>query len=374
MNIVKRFLTIIFTLVIACTAVTAVFAQAETKSGDIIILGDVNNDGILSAVDARIVLQFSADIILLGETETKSADYDGSGTVTAVDARIILRVSAGLPAASTANPGNNAVSQYKSGVQSFSTNITDPGVFYLLNDLSAMLKQYNNLSLYYINAESGKYIAYRENVSYRSQCTIKAPFARYALSVMNNYGLTLDSAISLKSSQKYSFGTLKDYPAGSQFTLRQVFEHALLYSDNSAYKMLFEKFGNSGFNAYSGSLGVPLRLGSYMFGSVSAKDMAKYFVDIYHYKGAYSDFLMDCLKESSYRSLIPYSIPKYEVAHKYGYGGGASSGMHDAAIVFAESPFILSIFSTIEYSSSHNYGYPFHEASKLITQINDMLV
>lgn len=59
-------------------------------------LGDVNNDGRITAVDARTTLRFSASLVTLTETQQLAADVNKDGRVTATDARRILRVSASL--------------------------------------------------------------------------------------------------------------------------------------------------------------------------------------------------------------------------------------------------------------------------------------
>jgi hypothetical protein len=59
-------------------------------------LGDVNNDGSVTAVDARLVLQSVAGLRVLTATEQEAADMNNDGNVTAVDARVILQVVAGL--------------------------------------------------------------------------------------------------------------------------------------------------------------------------------------------------------------------------------------------------------------------------------------
>lgn len=58
--------------------------------------GDINGDGKVSAVDARMALRCSAKLQTLTEEQMKAADVNGDGKVTAVDARLILRVSAKL--------------------------------------------------------------------------------------------------------------------------------------------------------------------------------------------------------------------------------------------------------------------------------------
>lgn len=58
--------------------------------------GDANNDGQVTAVDARLVLQHVAEIKVLSSSQSKNVDMNGDGNITAVDARIILQKVAGL--------------------------------------------------------------------------------------------------------------------------------------------------------------------------------------------------------------------------------------------------------------------------------------
>ncbi|MBQ4645566.1 MAG: dockerin type I repeat-containing protein [Clostridia bacterium] len=59
-------------------------------------VGDVNGDGKITAVDARIVLQYVAGNIKEDKLRTSCADVNGDGKITAVDARMILQYVAGL--------------------------------------------------------------------------------------------------------------------------------------------------------------------------------------------------------------------------------------------------------------------------------------
>ena len=67
------------------------FASAESVS-----IGDVNEDGKITASDARTVLRASAKLEELTESQLKAADADFNEKVTAADARLILRISAKL--------------------------------------------------------------------------------------------------------------------------------------------------------------------------------------------------------------------------------------------------------------------------------------
>ena len=58
--------------------------------------GDINNDGKITAMDARLALRISAKLDEASEIMMQIADFNGDGKVTAMDARLILRKSAKL--------------------------------------------------------------------------------------------------------------------------------------------------------------------------------------------------------------------------------------------------------------------------------------
>lgn len=59
----------------------------------VIIKGDINGDGKLSAADARLALQASAKLTELSVPSLLAGDLDGNGSISAAEARKILRVS-----------------------------------------------------------------------------------------------------------------------------------------------------------------------------------------------------------------------------------------------------------------------------------------
>ncbi len=71
---------------------TAVPAPTSTPAG---LLGDVNSDGRIDAIDAALVLQFSAGLLPALPSQDQ-ADVNGNGMVDAIDAALILQFTAGL--------------------------------------------------------------------------------------------------------------------------------------------------------------------------------------------------------------------------------------------------------------------------------------
>jgi hypothetical protein len=62
----------------------------------VVILGDINGDGEVTAADARLILRCSAGLDELDGAFFSAADLKGTGDVTAAQARLVLRYAAGL--------------------------------------------------------------------------------------------------------------------------------------------------------------------------------------------------------------------------------------------------------------------------------------
>ncbi len=67
-----------------------------TGAASALVMGDVDNNGDVTAADARLALRASVDLETLTAEATKAADADYNGSITAADARLILRASVGL--------------------------------------------------------------------------------------------------------------------------------------------------------------------------------------------------------------------------------------------------------------------------------------
>jgi parallel beta-helix repeat protein len=61
-----------------------------------VLLGDVSENGSISAFDASLILQYLVDLITLEPTQLAAADVSGDGSVSALDASIILQYVVGI--------------------------------------------------------------------------------------------------------------------------------------------------------------------------------------------------------------------------------------------------------------------------------------
>ena len=110
-------------MVLSILLVTGNIAGFEINAQDNFVLGDVNEDNTINAIDAARVLVASANIGSgqesgLTDTETVLADYNQDGTVNALDASGILvysaEVGAGLLKETTSSPHTFLLSMDKS--------------------------------------------------------------------------------------------------------------------------------------------------------------------------------------------------------------------------------------------------------------------
>ncbi len=74
-------------------------AVAEEDEEPAVEPGDVNGDGVVNSSDARLVLQFTVELITLTPAQQEVADLSGDGAVNSSDARLILQKTVSLPTA-----------------------------------------------------------------------------------------------------------------------------------------------------------------------------------------------------------------------------------------------------------------------------------
>lgn len=271
-----------------------------------------------------------------------------------------------------------------------------------LVQLQELCRQYSgSISFYYVDLESGYSVEYRADRAYQAASVIKAPYVKWLLSL----GVDGSEKLTMLSSDKQGgSGIVDKEPAGTQFTVDQLMEYAIRYSDNTAYYMLNKKFGFKGFNAYATELGITANANSNCvltyprprFGYLSARDIGLYMADIAKYIETGSEDAQRLktwmTSTSEERQLVNafsdknvlYGISAdvsvevegddnavdfdHEVAHKYGDTLNIENAFHDGAIVYAEHPFVLAVATSLEPFNAASIQV-FHELAFQINKI-----
>ena len=233
------------------------------------------------------------------------------------------------------------------------------------------------LSFCFKNIETGAEISYNDNMKFMTCSTIKAPFVKSIL----EQNIDLNKKIPKTLTWPGDSGYVASLPYGTQLTVKELIRRALSYSDNSAYYNLHGYFGYSQFNSNQYKIGSSISLGSsWIFTYCTARDMLKNYEDIYNYIQTAENG--DMLKTYMTSDDVDVNMQirsalesKYTVAEKYGsqfYDGVDDNQFHACAIVFAESPYVLTIF-TNQIPETKESSKVFKELAVVFDNINTVI-
>lgn len=272
--------------------------------------------------------------------------------------------------------------------------------------LASICKAYRGtLSLYYKDLETGYTLTYDAEKAYQAASVIKAPYVKFLLSqdVDGTEQLTLKT-------KKGGSAYIDKKPIGTKFTVDELLQYAIRYSDNSAYNMLNARFGFKEFNAHAEAIGVSANRKNNcvlvnpkpQFGYLSAQDIGLYFEDIAAFvetgtpeakalfswlittteqrqlPDAYAGrklYVMNGSEAAENETVLtPAELDKayaarkqgYTIGHKYGEQG--AQAYHDGAIVWRDHPYVLAITSTLPPYKDASIEV-FHDIAMLIDQL-----
>jgi len=230
-----------------------------------------------------------------------------------------------------------------------------------------------DVSIYYKNLDTGFIYSHRGDLIYNSASLNKTPHALYVYYLAES-GLVDLSEIHTFTPANYRGGTgvIRHMPFYTEFTTSELLIHSVRDSDNVAYFMLLNIFadywlsyiefyrsigGNAGlFGEYAGRLNL-----------MTAEDAGLIMYRIHQFieGGGDSPYAAE-FKNSLLNSDVPIIIADYPVAQKYGRWDG---NFHDKAIVYAPSPYILVIMSTLDRDGQGGFE-EFAEISRFIQDFN----
>ncbi|MDE2489300.1 MAG: serine hydrolase [Elusimicrobia bacterium] len=204
------------------------------------------------------------------------------------------------------------------------------------------------VSVYLKDLRTGRTWTRNPDDLYPAASLIKLPIIISTFYRMRDGGLSLDDTLTLtRSSRVGGSGSLKWYPDGSKFTVRQLLIHMVTESDNTATKMILDRLGLGYVQQqfprmgllYTGiyASGMSLRSGRVEHENyTTAREMEMLLEKIYRGQAvdkASSALMLDILKmpHEGISRLAKGLPPGWEIAHKTGLERRAC---HDAAIFF----------------------------------------
>lgn len=223
---------------------------------------------------------------------------------------------------------------------------------------------------------TGWKITINEDKLFPSASVVKVPIMASLFSISAEGRLDLKQNLALKNSCKVlGSGRLKEYSAGSEFTIEDLIEFMVEDSDNTAANMLIDYFGFDLFNSYFKKMGlhntnIARKMMDFkkrkegLENFTSAGDLAYLLEEIYYNRlinRTFAQRCLDILKKQKINDRIPARLPVNTViAHKTGLERGVC---HDAGIVFTpKGNFVVCVLT------KHNYKFA-KPAKKFISQV-----
>ncbi len=248
------------------------------------------------------------------------------------------------------------------------SNIDNESVSDLIGELKAFTDKYRDISVYYTDTGRKYFLGINESHEHEGASTLKAMYCHFLVS----HGADLNRKLHFdEATRTSSTGELTEDAVGSDFTVKKLIGLSLTMSDNMAYRLLFKTYGRYGFNSYvkdTLGLSTPKLPPGYEFSTVTAHDLTYGMLDIYDYslENDY-DWFIELLKTSAPAGLIDGGSA-YVTAHKYGFHGGYD-GYHDTAIVYAPTPYILTIMTRV-FPYDKNSDEVFSTITDLVERIH----
>lgn len=244
---------------------------------------------------------------------------------------------------------------YGSGIQTFG-NISGADTSALYN---AIHKGSNTCSFIAIRLSDGASVTYNVNRTYRCASSYKSFVSLYT------YKQAAAGALNMNTGLKYTYadyyggsGIIKSSAIGTVYTLRQIADYSIRYSDNIAFTMLQRYINRDGLVEYAKSLGCPNAEGfEYSWPNVSALDAAIWWADLYAFSksSALGAELYNVCLNATNPSLKKALNGEHPVAHK---SGSMSYYFHDCGIVESEDPYLIAVYTHNPYNySSTNQTY-----------------
>ena len=235
-----------------------------------------------------------------------------------------------------------------------------------LNSLYASNNKY--FSFVYQDLFSGFTVSYNMDGAIFTASTIKAPAIIYIYEMASKGNIDLSERLTY-TREFYHGGTgvIQNKEFNTTYSIEELVQYTIYDSDNIAYKMLMNRFGQDNIYAFWKEKGTKNIFDlNTIWGYMSARDALTYMKELYKFSledEQYGSKLLEHFKKAKFK-LVGNRNLEYNTANKSGWSG---SVIHDVAIVFDENPYILAVFSNLGESS---YNYLFSESSKLIGNLH----
>ena len=261
------------------------------------------------------------------------------------------------------NVGNSAAFELVKCINSsIDVNNLPSGINSIIKEINQYYNKSNNYFAFkYKDIYTGFSVSYNENQNIFTASTIKAPKDIYIYEMASLGKINLDEELTYTASY-YNTGTgiLKDKPVNGKYSVRELVEYSIVYSDNAAHNMLMDKYGRSNMLLFWKDKGTKaIFTENSNWGVLNASDASIYMEELYNFYLNNNEYGLELLNNFfNAKTKFITSRNGYKVANKSGWSGSA---IHDVAIVFADNPYIVVGLSNL--GNTDEYGSYFNKVS-----------
>ncbi len=305
--------------------------------------------------------------------DTKKALDEAEEARKSAEEKLIPPVSVKAAPAPTANTWSGLNEAEQTLMQ---TLVSAPDRWDWTDNKTRLIEVHPTVAYYTAAIDGSEELAYNADTVLYAASLIKAPYILSVLREIENFEASAerdaDGKILYRAWEtKYDLDEIWTYDPdtmntegsgeimlkGKGFTLtwRELFEYALLYSDNIAFSQIYDRFGFTSFNSLVWQLGIEGQSSGFMY--LTARDCGKFLCEIYKYfetGSSYARWMRDLMTRSRYGEMIAVHYPAGMVAHKYGWDVNA---FHDMAIVDGEKPYVIVLMT--DYEDGGNAAFAF---------------
>ncbi len=234
----------------------------------------------------------------------------------------------------------------------------------LKNILNGLISQYQsehktqNVSVYFRNLNTGRWMGINQDELYAPASLYKVTLLMAYLKEAEGDPAILDKQVFYPGSTEGPDGAEDVAPMtpGKTYTVRQLLEHLIIYSDNDAKDLLHNTIDQNSVNDVFSDLGLHVPGAEDTGDSMSAKDYSLFFRILYnatYLNRDMSEYALNLLSQTKFSAGIQAGIPaSTAVAHKFGYRivsppeDGVTRELHDCGIVYAPSgPYFVCVMT-----------------------------
>lgn len=197
-----------------------------------------------------------------------------------------------------------------------------------------------------VDLKSGDSYGLNQFETMEAASLIKLPLMALLLKQADDGKINLDSTYVLKASDKTpGSGSLISSPTGTIVTYRRLLQYMGHESDNTAFTIVREHFGDNIVNEFAKSVG--MQNTDIIENTTSPADIALLLQKVYEGRllsTKSKDILFDVITKTIYEDYLPKGVPSdIRVAHKF---GTVVHVLNDAGVVFAHEPYVVVLMTS----------------------------